>query len=339
MWLPLGEASAVAVALALLLGALSLLLWTRWRRRHLRRRRRLPAMAKTSGEVVSVLRYAVKGLDPDRLPATDLRRGGGGLPDDRRWALRYVDAPADAIDPLIERAPGWAHKSQFLCAFTAGTSLSHLETQFDDGEKILTVRARNAHATAEPLLLRESLMEPAGRARIEQFFGRIVQRTLKLREGSHFGNTPAGCTKGNGKLHVIHIVNEETIKSVSARVGCDLSPSRFRPNVIIRGIDPWEEFSWVGRRISIGGSVFRVINRTVRCAATRVDRENVAGGDGGGDIDIPAILQREFPEHGPYLGVYAQFEDLDCTVDCTVGVAEATGLLRVGDSICVEAAV
>ena len=125
MWVPLEEASAEAVGLALLLGALSLLLWTwgRWRRRH------SPAMAeKVGGEVVSVLRYAVKGLDPDRFAELDLRGGSGGLPNDRRWALRYVDAPADAIDPSIERAPGWTHKSQFLCAFTADTSLSHLET-------------------------------------------------------------------------------------------------------------------------------------------------------------------------------------------------------------------
>ena len=91
MWVPLEEASAEAVGLALLLGALSLLPWTwgRWRRRH------SPATAeKVGGEVVSVLRYAVKGLDPDRFAELDLRGGSGGLPNDRRWALRYVDAPA-----------------------------------------------------------------------------------------------------------------------------------------------------------------------------------------------------------------------------------------------------
>ena len=46
-----------------------------------------------------------------------------------------------------------------------------------------------------------------------------------------------------------------------------------------------------------------MIKRTVRCQGVNVDRKQ------GGDnqfIDVPALLQKHFPEHGPYLGVYAQ---------------------------------
>ena len=40
---------------------------------------------------------------------------------------------------------------------------------------------------------------------------------------------------------------------------------------MIDGGAPWEEFSWIGREIALGGTKLAVLERTARCAATNVD--------------------------------------------------------------------
>ena len=73
--------------------------------------------------------------------------------------------------------------------------------------------------------------------------------------------------------------------------------------MILGGTLPaWREFEWVGRTISVGGAVLKVVKRTVRCEGVNVDPR----GSGRADLDVPALLQKHFPQHGPFLGVYAQ---------------------------------
>jgi uncharacterized protein YcbX len=48
-----------------------------------------------------------------------------------------------------------------------------------------------------------------------------------------------------------------------------LPMTRFRPNVVIDGTDPWEEDGW--RRIRIGAAVFRVVKGCDRCVMTMTD--------------------------------------------------------------------
>jgi hypothetical protein len=97
-----------------------------------------------------------------------------------------------------------------------------------------------------------------------------------------------------------------------------LAPSRFRPNIVLRGLPPWTEFDWVGSYVRIGSVTLHVLARTVRCEATNVDAR---AGSGRSVVDVPALLKLHFPAHGPYLGVYAR-------------VVEG-GSLRVGDTVTV----
>jgi hypothetical protein len=70
------------------------------------------------------------------------------------------------------------------------------------------------------------------------------------------------------------------------------------------GLPAFEEFKWVGREVRIGHTVrLAVLKRTVRCTATHVDALH---GTGKTDMDPPQLLRKHFPEHGEYLGVYAQ---------------------------------
>jgi uncharacterized protein len=51
-------------------------------------------------------------------------------------------------------------------------------------------------------------------------------------------------------------------------MGRDLSKHRWRGNLWLDGLEPWEEFGWIGRRLRLGGVVLQVQERIGRCKAT-----------------------------------------------------------------------
>jgi uncharacterized protein YcbX len=248
----------------------------------------------------------------------------------------------------------------FLCAYTAGEALGSLETSYDDNSDCLTVLRRGSGE----LLLRAALTsrDVAERQRVESFFSSLPHRSqpsaateglpsdqlrcaVRLVESEiglhHFGNTSVGFKSarrpdGDDSGSVVHIVNAETVRCLSAAAGLEdaaigdcndaanrerveegpLAPSRFRPNIVLKGLPAWSEFNWVGKHVRIGSVTFKVLSRTVRCEATNVDAR---AGCGRAVLDVPALLKLHFPDHGPYLGVYARVVD--------------GGVLNVGDAV------
>ena len=300
-----------------------------WYRHHPQRRvSPVPTTAAAGARVTRLLRYAVKGLGADTLRRVQLEPGSG-FPNDRRWALRYVTSGTSPRGPAIPSAPGWRHKSNFVCAFTEGPALGAFCTAFEDDGDVLVVRRRQHHGGADndndndasaSTLLRANLTTSAGRYATEAFFSKVILKNaqpqpLEVVEGPHFGNTPAGAMKGDGSLHIIHIVNAATVRAVAETCGVTLHPSRFRPNIVLDGMPAWSEFDLVGHELRVGGCTLRVINRTVRCKATNYDpqhdhdKTNSSHKSTGPPPDIPALLAQHWPRHGPYLGVYAQVVD------------------------------
>jgi uncharacterized protein YcbX len=86
---------------------------------------------------------------------------------------------------------------------------------------------------------------------------------------------------------------------------------RFRPNLLIAGVDGLEETTWPGRFLRIGGLVIGIRNRRSRCVMTTFDPATVAQ-DGG-------VLLR----------VVREFEGR-VALDCWV---EAPGDVSVGDRV------
>src|SRR5262249_2225362 len=76
---------------------------------------------------------------------------------------------------------------------------------------------------------------------------------------------------------------------VGEALGHDLDERRFRSNIVIDGVEPWEEQAWVGREIHIGSVGFRVIRPNVRCLATHANPET-----GVRDLPVLTTLTRSF---------------------------------------------
>ena len=272
----------------------------------------MSSSASAVARVAALHRFAVKGLERDELTEARLV-AGEAFASDRRYAMLFDDA-----EHFDAASPKWIHKKNFLCAFTANELLASYSTCFSDATATLRVWHRGGEDAPVPLLAAR-LDDEAGREAAAAFFSEAAGRRVRFvssdePRGHAFGNTH---DKKAGETRVVHIVNANTVAALSAACGVELHPERFRPNVILDGALPaWEEFGWVDRTVCVGGAALHVTKRTVRCEGVNADGRH---GSGAADVDVPGELIRHFPEHGPYLGVYAR----------VVG----DGLIRVGDHV------
>lgn len=131
--------------------------------------------------------------------------------------------------------------------------------------------------------------------------------------------------KKQDDTRTLHIVNAATIRHVSEKIQIPLDARRFRPNIVVDSeklwSKPFEEFNCIGKSLFCEktGMVIEIISKTVRCDGICIDpydtsllRTKTSTIDGElvqkkefTPLDIPKLLTTHFPEHGPYLGVYA----------------------------------
>lgn len=96
----------------------------------------------------------------------------------------------------------------------------------------------------------------------------------------------------------VSILNMASNRDLSARMGQDLSPLRWRGNIHLDGLEPWAERDWIGRRIRIGAAELELRENIVRCMATTA---NPATGER--DADTLGALNSHW-NHQDF-GVYA----------------------------------
>lgn len=79
------------------------------------------------------------------------------------------------------------------------------------------------------------------------------------------------------------LANESSLSAVNdwlVEEGDEPVPmTRFRPNVVVGGAEPWAEDGWVGRRLRLGEVTFRAAKTCARCLVTTIDQET---GERGG---------------------------------------------------------
>jgi hypothetical protein len=96
----------------------------------------------------------------------------------------------------------------------------------------------------------------------------------------------------------ISIGSLSSLADLSARMGQNLSPQRFRANLWLGGAAPWAEFGWIGKTLRIGGTLLRIEERITRCKATTVDPAT-----GTPDADTLGALEAAFGHQD--FGIYA----------------------------------
>jgi uncharacterized protein YcbX len=232
--------------------------------------------------VSSIYRYPVKGLSPELLDRVDLNEGSC-VPFDRAFAIENGPGRFDPLDP--RHLP----KINFLMLMR-DERMATLQSVFDDETNTLTI-FRDGGQVAKG-----QLSTPIGRQLIEQFLSSYFAQELRgaprivTAPGHSFSDVPAKC---------IHIVNLASLRELERAAGRKIDPLRFRANLYVEGLAPWQEFEWQGRDVSIGTATLQVMMRTERCDATNVDPAN-----GARDMSIPNLLRRQWG-HSDF-GIYAK---------------------------------
>jgi uncharacterized protein YcbX len=88
---------------------------------------------------------------------------------------------------------------------------------------------------------------------------------------------------------------------------------RFRPNIVLEGVDGPQEREWVGRRLRAGSALLFVHEPCERCVVTTIDPDTL-------DVD-PDVLRRTRLELGGMMGVYC-----DVLVPGEISVGDAVEL-------------
>lgn len=231
-------------------------------------------------EVKEIHRYPVKGLSVETLSAVRLEPGRS-LPGDRIYAFARANAPFDPANP--KHLP----KANFLMLMR-DEKLARLKTRFDPQSRRLTLTEGGV------TIIDGALNEAADRRRLENFF----QEYLDLEERPRLVEAPGHMFSDRAEK-VVSILNLASVAELSRRIGAPVDPVRFRANVLIDGLAEWEEFTWPGRRIRIGGAILEVIDPIRRCAATCVNPATAER-----DLKIPTFLMESYGHMNT--GIYAR---------------------------------
>ncbi|WP_282093416.1 MOSC domain-containing protein [Epibacterium ulvae] len=201
-----------------------------------------------SVRITSMWRHPIKAHGREEVNETQLIPGQC-MPGDRVWAVAHENTKTDGGE--------WARCQNFtrgaghpqLMAITAQTegayiTLSHPKRQ--------DLRFRPNQDQAAFLEWVRPLMEPE-RA-----------QPVKIIHANGLGLTDSSWPS-------ITLCNAASHRVIEEHLGQDLSIHRWRGNVWLDGLEPWEEFNWIDRELRLGDAILRIRQRTERCIATEAN--------------------------------------------------------------------
>jgi uncharacterized protein len=244
-----------------------------------------------TARLAHIVRHPLKAIGREELEAVTLAPGAW-LPCDRLWAVAHAGATLDG---------GWGVKANFLRGVTE-PALMAVTARLDEAEVQLTLD----HPDAGTIALHPN--DPAEGPRLVDWLARLWPSTLPAPTGIY---RAAGAHLTDVPEPWVSINNMSTLRAVEQRAGQPLSRHRWRGNLWIEGLAPWEEFDLVGQRLRIGEAVLEVRERITRCKATMANPET-----GRRDVDTLAALRTW--DHQDF-GVYAAVVD--------------GGTIRTGDAV------
>ncbi len=209
--------------------------------------------------IESLYRYPVKGLTPEKLAVASLDPGRC-IPFDRAFALAHGDAALDTANPA------WIQKVNFLC-LAKNPAAARLRTAFDEASGLLKIHdPEGADITASPFTAE-------GCAVLTTYLTAFLGPEARFgADGKapqfHYFPAHSFC---DHKTQVVSLIGLGSLAALEAAVGSPRDKRRFRANIYVEGLKPWEEFDWLGQTLSIGSVKLLVQERIDRCPATMVN--------------------------------------------------------------------
>lgn len=239
--------------------------------------------------VVALYRYPVKGFTPEACETLTVL-DEGRIAGDRALAFRFADSGA----------PDSAWRKKHECVVLMNTpGLARLQVRFDHEAQRLSLSLNGA-------VLAEAALDDDGRQRLA---AALADYVLTLAENPLTGHpqrlplkligdgvTPRYQDNAGGQA-TLH--SRASLAAVAGAAGKPhLEEARFRSNIVIDGVDAWEELHWLNRKVRIGGVEFEVERRKVRCLATHANPRN-----GKRDVPVMTTLMRTFAQEQPTFAI------------------------------------
>lgn len=232
------------------------------------------------GRLASIQRHPLKSHGRETLGAVTLA-AGAALPWDRHWAVAHAEAKL--------AGGGWLPCQTFSRGAKA-PKLMAINAALDEATATLTL----SHPDRPGLTFRPD--DPADLPRFLDWVRPLCPPDRAQPAGIY---SAADLAMTDTDYQSVSVLSLASNADLSARMGRDLSPLRWRGNLWIDGLDPWAERAWIGRQVRIGAAVLSVEEHIVRCLATTANPET-----GERDADTLGALKALHGEQE--FGVYAK---------------------------------
>jgi uncharacterized protein YcbX len=203
---------------------------------------------------------------------------GVHMPGDRVWAIAHGNSVYDAA------APTWERSRNFVIQ-TLNPKLAQLSVSLD-GDTVTLTHPELGAITASP--------DRDGDA-LAAWITPIVDPAIS----GPFTVAKAPTPMTDFENTHIAIGSTSSLRAFEQIADTQLARIRFRMNLWLDGLEPWEEQNWIGREIAVGVVRMRIIDPCKRCNAT-----NANPSTGVRDTDLPRLLHSKFGHMN--FGVYAQ---------------------------------
>jgi uncharacterized protein len=227
------------------------------------------------GRVAALWRYPVKSMAAE--PLEEVEVAWAGFAGDRRWAFvrSGIERSGFPWMTIRERSNMGEYRPSFVDPFRP-----------DDSRTVVSTPTGDELEVVDPALAAE--------------LGEGV-RVIKQDRGV-FDAMP------------LSLISTQSVAALGALVGSELDPLRFRPNLLIEASEPYEEETWVGSVVRVGGMAMRVDQQDERCAIVTVDPVTSERN--------PAVLRTIAQQRDTCMGVY--------------GSTVTPGRVAVGDPVVLE---
>lgn len=214
------------------------------------------------GRITALYRYPIKGFTPE--PVAEARlEAGGCFPADRLYAVE--DGPSG----FDEAAPAYVPKVKYA-VLAKLEQVALARTAYDETTGMLRAGAVG-HPDIEANLETDE-GKAAFAAWLTAVLGEAAAGPLKVLNapGYRFLDHPRGHAS---------VVNLASVRSLSAHVGYELDPLRFRANLYVEGWPAWAEMDWTEKALRFGEVETTVFKPIIRCAAIDVDPATAERGE------------------------------------------------------------
>jgi uncharacterized protein YcbX len=231
-------------------------------------------------------------MTPEQMPALHLTPDGR-VQGDRVLGFRFQNAgaPSDWT---------WQTKHNFV-GLVNTPGLAKLQVEFNDSAKTLRIHA------GDLLIAEGSINEEADREHLASMLADYIL-TLEVNPLEGFPERQPPFLVGDGVQPLFHdsatglvtMYSAESLAALGEKLDDkDLDGRRFRGNIVVSGVaEPFEELSWVGRNVRIGGTEFTVTKPVVRCLVTHANPVT-----GERDHDIMNTLVSHFTPDSPLFAI------------------------------------